>query len=89
MGTQMVADNTNISKNRIPMFQELANEVDVFKENACHLGNSENKRNLEKPLRGRQPLRGRYMKGLSYTLGCFSSTQTMFFFSRNNKPTAG
>lgn len=83
MGTQMVADNTNISKNRIPMFQELANEVDVFKENACHLGNSENKRNLEKPLRGR------YMKGLSYTLGCFSSTQTMFFFSRNNKPTAG
>lgn len=30
-----------------------------------------------------------YRKRLSYTLGCFSSTQTMFFFSHNNKPTAG
>lgn len=38
----MVADNTNISKNRIPVFQELANESDVFNENACYLGNSEN-----------------------------------------------
>lgn len=30
-----------------------------------------------------------YRKCPSYTLGCFSSTQTMFFFSHNNKPTAG
>ena len=30
-----------------------------------------------------------YRKHVSYTLGCFSSTHTMFFFSHNNKPTAG